>query len=412
MEAAGQLDSVKVGEGLDGRDGEASTAGKLGVLAGATPRFRSLGLYVHVPFCVKRCYFCSFTTAPHSARDLGRYLAAVHREIDLVATASWAPGVTLETIFLGGGTPSLLEPDDLTALLARVRSRFPILPDAEVTVECTPETVSRGRIEAYRAAGVTRVSLGVEALDDAILRHLGRLHDAAAARAAFDAARQAGIPQLSVDLMYGLPDLDADRWQATVRAVLGWRPDHLSAYGLTLDEGSLWGSSGVPGLPPEEAVVAQYWALASLARSEGYEHYEISNYALPGCRSRHNQLYWQHREYVALGPGACGFLGDLRYGNARAVGRYIRQLEGDRLPVEQHEWLSERQKTAERVILGLRTGDGVPAAWLVACAGADARLRTLVEEWRARQLLTLDADRARLTEAGFILSDALFVELL
>jgi oxygen-independent coproporphyrinogen-3 oxidase len=371
-----------------------------------------LGLYIHVPFCVKRCYFCSFTTAPHSPRDLERYLAALHREIDLVATAPWAPKVAIETVFLGGGTPSLLEPDELAALLERARSRLSILPGAEVTVECTPETVSRARIEGYRLAGVTRVSLGVEALDDAILRHIGRLHDAVAARAAFDAAREAGIAQLSVDLMYGLPDLDTGRWQAAVRAVLGWRPDHLSAYGLTLDDGSLWGSTGVGGLPPEEAVVDQYWTLASLAHAEGYEHYEVSNYARPGCRSRHNQLYWQHREYVALGPGACGFLGDLRYGNARAVGRYAGLLEADRLPIGQHEWLSARQTAAERLILGLRTSDGVPATWLERRAGTDGRLRALLEAWRDRGLLALDGDRARLTEAGFLVSDALFVELL
>jgi oxygen-independent coproporphyrinogen-3 oxidase len=397
-----------------GRDGDpaAERAGALGALAGVAPRARTIGLYIHVPFCAKRCDFCSFTTAPHRLGDVERYLAAAHRELDLLGTSPWAPAVTLETVFLGGGTPSLLEPEDLAALLDRARSRFAIVLDAEVTIECTPETVSRARLEAYRVAGVTRVSLGVEALDDGILGRMGRLHDAAAARAAFDAAREAASWQVSVDLMYGLPDLDAARWEATVGAVLDWRPDHLSAYGLTLDEGSVWGSTGVTGLPPEEIVVAQYWALAARARAAGYEHYEISNYALPGCRSRHNQLYWRRREYAAVGPGACGFLGDLRYGNARALARYTGALEHRRLPVERHEWLGERQVTAERLILGLRTADGVPAAWLEARAGGDARLGALLEAWRDRGLLTLDADRACLTEAGFLLSDALFVELL
>jgi oxygen-independent coproporphyrinogen-3 oxidase len=152
--------------------------------------------------------------------------------------------------------------------------------------------------------------------------------------------------------------------------------------------------------------------MAALARAEGYEHYEVSNYARPGGRSRHNQLYWQHREYLALGPGACGFLGDLRYGNAGAVGRYAARLEAERLPIERHEWLSPAQRSAERLILGLRTSDGVPAAWLEARARDDDRLRAQLDTWRDRGLLTLDRDRARLTEAGFLLSDALFVELL
>jgi oxygen-independent coproporphyrinogen-3 oxidase len=194
--------------------------------------------------------------------------------------------------------------------------------------------------------------------------------------------------------------------------VLDWRPDHLSAYGLTLDEGSRWGSAGAPELPPEDTVITQYWTLAADAHAHGYEHYEISNYARPGCRSRHNQLYWRHREYLALGPGACGFVGSLRYGNTRSTARYAGELEGDRLPVDQHEQITERQRAGERLILGLRTSDGVPASWLAARAAAAPPLGPLLEEWQKRDLLLLGPERARLSEAGFLLSDALFVELL
>lgn len=390
----------------------AQVADPLGVLAETAPHASSLGLYVHVPFCAKRCHFCSFTTAPFSRLDMERYLGALHREIELVASAPWAGAVTLATVFLGGGTPSLLEPAELHAMLAELRRRFAVSAGAEITVECTPESVSRSRLERYREAGVTRISLGVESLDDAILARLGRQHRAHDARIAFATAREAQIPQVSVDIMYGLPDLGLEGWTRGVHHVLDWEPDHLSAYALTLDEGSVWASTGVSGLPDEATVIAQYWALAEAAAARSYEHYEISNYARRGSRSRHNQLYWQHREYLALGPGACGFVGRLRYGNTRSTRRYGDWLEQGRLPIDQHEWLSDRQRTGDRLMLGLRTADGVRADWLSARATGDARVETRLTAWQERGLLQVAGGRARLTEAGFLVSDALIVELL
>jgi putative oxygen-independent coproporphyrinogen III oxidase len=382
----------------------------LGPLAGVHPREASLGLYVHVPFCAVRCPFCSFVTSPLRAGLKDRYLSALRREIDLLAAATWTGRTAFETIFFGGGTPSLLEPEELAQVLDRLRTRLTVEPGAEVTVECNPESVSRARLEAYRGAGVTRVSLGVQALDDRILERLGRLYGTAGARAAFEAAREARVSQVSVDLMYGLPGLDVAGWERTVDQVLDWAPDHLSAYGLTLDAESRWGASGGPDLPSEDTAVAQYWALARRAAARGWEHYEISNYARPGCRSRHNQLYWRRREYAALGPGACGFLGRVRYVNARSTERYCAALEGGDLPVAEHEVLTDQQEVGERLILGLRTRDGVPDAWLRARTERDPALARRLETWRAGGLLEVAHGRARLTEQGFLLSDALFVE--
>jgi oxygen-independent coproporphyrinogen-3 oxidase len=381
-------------------------------LAENPPEADELGLYVHVPFCVKRCGYCSFNTAPLEDGAMARYLEAVHREIELLGALPWAPRVRLATVFLGGGTPSLLASDELAALLDRIRSRFALRDDAEITVECNPESVARDKLAGYRAAGVNRVSLGVQSLDDAILPQLGRLHDARGARAAFEAAREAGCNNVSVDLMYGLPGLDVDGWSRAVERVLDWRPDHLSAYGLTLDAGSLWGSAGIDGLPTEDTQVDQYWRLARVAAARGFEHYEISNYARPGFRSRHNQIYWHAAEYLAAGPGGCGFVGRMRYANVKATPRYYETLEVPELPVASFEHLSEQQRQAERLILGLRLTDGIPTAWLEERLEGDGRLRRLVEEWRARTLLVDAGDRVRLSEAGFLLSDALFVELL
>ncbi|OGK87877.1 MAG: hypothetical protein A2X52_10515 [Candidatus Rokubacteria bacterium GWC2_70_16] len=377
------------------------------------PRGTALGVYVHVPFCAKRCGYCSFNTAVYLEAALPRYLAALGREIDLAGAAPWSAAAPVSTVFFGGGTPSLLTPAQLGAVLERLRARFSVAPDAEITVECNPESVSRDRLSGYRDTGVNRISLGVQSLDDQVLASLDRAHSAAEARAAFDAGRRAGFANVSADLIYGLPGLDAATWDRTVRSLLDWEPDHLSAYALTLDEGSRWHAAGRTGLPAEETVAEQYRTLARLAAEADFEHYEISNYARPGRRSAHNQIYWRAEEYLALGPGACGFLGDTRYGNVKATERYCATLEAGALPVATQERLTARQHLAERLILGLRLGDGIPEAWLAERMALEpGRLPALLEAWRERGLLARARGRARLTEAGFLLSDALFVELL
>ncbi len=333
--------------------------------------------------------------------------------MDLVAAAPWAGGVGVRSVFLGGGTPSLLPAEAMARILERLRERFGIAAGAEVTVECNPESVSRERLEGYRRAGVTRISLGVQSLDDRILPTLDRLHTAAQAREAFEAARAAGFHDVSLDLIYGLPGLDLSTWEATVKEALDWRPDHLSAYALTLDEGSLWHAAGVTGVPPEETTTAKYRRLTELAAETGLEHYEVSNYARPGHRSRHNQIYWRAEEYLGLGPGACGYLGDVRYGNVKPVERYGSMVARGLSPLGTHETLTPRQRLAERLILGLRLRDGVPMEWIDERVAAEpGRLPAVLDAWRERGLLVEGEGRLSLTEAGFLLSDALFMELL
>jgi len=421
-------------------------------LASWAPRAGSVGAYLHVPFCTKRCGYCSFNTAPDSPGAVARFLPALLGEMDIVARVPWAGAIDLRSVFLGGGTPSLLPAEAMAEILEHLRARFGVEAAAEITVECNPESVSLERLAGYRRAGVTRISLGVQSLDDRILPTLDRLHTAARAREAFDAARAAGFEDVSVDLIYGLPGLDLATWEETVKGALGWAPDHLSAYALTLDEGSLWNAAASAGraggrrgagappseasespvgraagrrgagappsespvvLPPEETVTAQYSRLVQLAAEAGFEHYEVSNYARPGHRSAHNQIYWHAEEYLGLGPGACGFLGDVRYGNVKPVERYRAMVAAGDAPVDTHETLTPRQRLAERLILGLRLGDGVPSAWLEErVALAPARLPATLEAWRERGLLAESEGRVRLTETGFLLSDALFVELL
>jgi oxygen-independent coproporphyrinogen-3 oxidase len=383
------------------------------------PHANVLGAYVHIPFCTQRCGYCSFNTAPDAPGAVARFVPALLGEIDLAATASWAAAVRLKSVFLGGGTPSLLLPEAMAAILDRLRAHFPLEPSAEITVECNPESVSVERLTGYRHAGVTRISLGVQSLDDRILPTLDRLHTAAQAREAFEAARAAGFSDVSADLIYGLPGLDLPTWEATVKGVLGWQPDHLSAYALTLDEGSLWHARSVSAergrvaMPPEETTTAQYRRMTELAAEAGFEHYEVSNYARPGHRSAHNQIYWRAEEYLGFGPGACGYLGDVRYANVKPVDRWAAMIAAGEAPVDSHETLTPRQRMAERLMLGLRMREGVPAQWMEERVAVDgARLRGVLAAWTERGLLVTEGGRARLTEPGFLLSDALFMELL
>src|SRR5437870_9886586 len=399
------------------------------------PSANALGAYLHIPFCTQRCGYCSFNTAPDAPGAVARFVPALLGEIGLAATAPWAAAVHLKSVFLGGGTPSLLPPEAMAAILDRLRAHFPLEPSAEITVECNPESVSVERLAGYRHAGVTRISLGVQSLDDRILPTLDRLHTAAQAREAFDAARAAGFSDVSADLIYGLPGLDLPTWEATVKGVLGWQPDHLSAYALTLDEGSLWHARGVsivraagrrgagppPAeaskspilMPPEEITTAQYRLMTELAAEAGFEHYEVSNYARPGHRSAHNQIYWRAEEYLGFGPGACGYLGDVRYANVKPVDRRAAMIADGLAPVDSHETLTPRQRMAERPMLGLRMREGVPARWMEERVAVDGpRLRGVLAAWTERGLLVTEGGRARLTEPGFLLSDALFMELL
>jgi oxygen-independent coproporphyrinogen-3 oxidase len=344
---------------------------------------------------------------------MGRFLPALAGEIASVGRAPWAATRRLDTVFLGGGTPSLAAPGEVEALLDGLRRAIGIEEGAEITIECNPESVTVDRLRGYREAGVTRMSFGVQSLDDGLLRALDRAHSAADARRAVEAARRAGLDNVSVDLIYGLPGLDGPTWERTVRGALDWAPEHLSAYALALDEGSLWRARGVAGLPDEDAVAAQYWRLAELAGAAGLEHYEISNYARPGLGSRHNLRYWRRQEYLGLGPGAAGFLGDVRYVNVRAVDRYAGLVGRGQAPLEGHERLTPRQEIGERLVLGLRLAEGIPTSWLEERVSLEpGRLPDVLAAWREGGLLADAGGRARLTEAGFLVSDSLFADLL
>jgi oxygen-independent coproporphyrinogen-3 oxidase len=376
------------------------------------PAGARFGIYVHCLFCTRRCPYCDFNVAIYRADRVAPFLTALRAELDRYAAQPWAGRVPAVSLFFGGGTPSLLPPEGIGDLVAAARRDLGLLPEAEVTLEANPEGLDAARLAAFRAAGVTRLSLGVQALDDALLAGLGREHSAATARGAFAAARSAGFDNVSVDLLYGVPGQDAAAWSRTLDEVLAWAPEHLSAYALTLEPGTAFGRRPPADLPAEAVTIAQFEVLIERTARAGLERYEISNFARPGFRSRHNLLYWHREEYLGLGPGGHAALGAVRFGNVRAHTRYREALAAGRWPIDWRERLTDRQIRGERIVLGLRLAEGIPRTWLEDHLGDEpARLARILERYTAAGVLAVRDDRFVLTPRGVLLSDTLFADL-
>ncbi|MHB8891509.1 MAG: radical SAM family heme chaperone HemW [Candidatus Limnocylindrales bacterium] len=355
-----------------------------------------VALYVHVPFCVSLCPYCDFvvyagSAARGPATRVDAYLGAVRAEIglraDVVDAAFGAPGTAgrapLETVYLGGGTPTLLPADALTGLLDLVRARFGVADDAEVTIESNPGPDERGDAGVLVAAGFNRLSLGAQAMDGASLRRLGRRHRPADVAAAVEDARAAGFRSVSLDLLYDTPGQSVEAWASTLDDALALAPDHVSAYALTLDDPDEEGLTGPLGdhLPTRPGArrwretanheqsddrAAEHYELAvERLGAAGYRGYEISNWGLPGHESRHNLVYWQRRPYEAVGPGAHAFDGVTRRWNAARLDRYLAALAPAAgglavTPPGGSEAISSADAAAEVVILGLRLDAGLP----------------------------------------------------
>ena len=399
-------------------------------------------LYVHVPFCRSLCPYCDFVVVAGAAAvgprsRVGAFLAALLREIDLRAAALDAalgpPGhprrPPLATLYVGGGTPSLLAADAVAELVDRVRARFGLADGAEVTFEANPGPDDRGDLAGFARAGVTRLSLGAQSLDDADLRSLGRRHRAGDVAEAVLAARAAGIGQVSLDLLYDVPGQSLASWAGTVEAALEMVPDHVSCYALTLDDPDAEGLTGPLGDHLPTAAGARRWreraraaqdedraaaayALADAA-FEGAEMpwYELSNWARPGAESRHNLAYWERLPYEAVGPGAHAFDGARRRWNAARLEAWLEALTPARggpaaLPPGDGEEIDAATAAAEELILGLRTARGV--------ARGSAQARASEIAWAHEAGLVEDApgERVRLTLRGRLLSNELFARLI
>jgi putative oxygen-independent coproporphyrinogen III oxidase len=317
----------------------------------------AFGVYVHIPFCLRRCDYCAFATWDDRMDLVDRYVDGVALEIERAA-ASLPPA---SSVFFGGGTPSLLGADALAGLLARL----PVAARAEVTVECNPDTVDLGKLAGYRRAGVNRISLGVQSMAPHVLGSLGRSHDPGNVRRAVTALREAGFDTFNVDLIYGAAGETTADWQRTLDDVLGLEPPHVSAYGLTVEAGTPLASD--PARHPDDDDQADKYVMADEAlTAAGLESYEISNWAAPGHECRHNLLYWSQGDYRGFGCAAHSHHDGRRWWNLRTPERYLEAVAAGRSTEAAAEHLDDDERRIEGLQLALRTRDGVPAAALPA----------------------------------------------
>ncbi len=377
---------------------------------------RSAGLYVHVPFCRKKCPYCSFHSHPPQPGDYALFTEAVLAQLHLLAREPSVQALHFATIFFGGGTPSLLPPARLAQLLQACRQKLHCAAQAETSIEVNPGTVDAPILHALRQAGFNRLSLGVQSFRDRELELLGRIHNAREAELAYAEARRAGFDNISIDLIYGLPGQSPTNWRGSLEKALSLGPEHLSLYELSAEAPSPFYQAlgrGALRLPDEEAVLAMMAVSNALTQASGLVRYEISNYARPGFFCRHNIGYWQNGSYLGLGPGAVSALEGRRYRTIAELARYHRLALAGVPAWREEERLDTEQSFRETVIMGLRMLRGVSARTLRRRYHLDLRsyygpvLERLVEQG----LLDWQGDRLALTARGLPLANQVMAEL-
>ena len=379
-------------------------------------RAGGFGLYLHWPFCASKCPYCDFNSHVAATIDQDRWQRAYLAEIDRIADET--PARVLSTVFFGGGTPSLMDPGLVAAIIARIRARWPMANDPEITLEANPGSVEAGRFRAYADAGVSRISMGIQSLYDAELKRLGRLHTALEARRAFDVAR-AAFARVSFDLIYARQDQTPQDWATELRAALGMAVDHLSLYQLTVEDGTAFGDrharGGLKGLPDDDSAAEMYALTQEICEAAGMPAYEVSNHARPGAESRHNLIYWRHGDYAGIGPGAHGrlTLGGTRYATEtpRAPGAWLEWVEQRGNGESPRSPLPLKDQAAEYLMLSLRLSEGTDPARFAALNGqpldpaALARLEEL-------GMIAADGPRIRATPQGRMVLNAVIRDLL
>ena len=374
---------------------------------------KPLGLYIHIPFCKSKCIYCDFYSLPRAEDRMDRYVSALCRQLAEIAQRTTAH--TVDSVYLGGGTPSYLGEKRLRRILKTVKKHYHLSRDAEITLEANPDSAGDWRaLRALRRAGMNRLSLGVQSADDGLLRTLGRPHTFAQAEEAAAAARRARIRNLSLDLIYGLPGQDLAGWKDTRERAAALGPEHLSCYGLKVEEGTpLWDMQEKMDLPDDDAQADMYLWTVERLEALGYEQYEISNFARPGRASRHNMKYWTLCEYAGFGPGAHSDLGDVRYAYLRSLDTYCAGVEAGVSVLESSEHIPPRERDIEYVMLGLRLTQGISRQEFENRYRLPfAPIQSVLERFRATGHAALAGERWRLTPEGFLVSNQIIGQAL
>ena len=373
------------------------------------------GLYLHWPFCQSKCPYCDFNSHVVVSIDQNRWKQAYLAEIERAGRET--RGRILDTVFFGGGTPSLMEPDLVAAIIDKIRATWPMGNDPEITLEANPGSVEAGRFRGFRDAGITRISMGMQAMNDADLRRLGRLHSAAEARAAFEVARRC-FDRISFDLIYARQDQSLDHWRAELTEALALAADHLSLYQLTIEDGTAFGDrfarGGLRGLPDDDLSADMYALTQDLCDAAGMPAYEVSNHARPGSESRHNLIYWRGGDYVGIGPGAHGrlTLGGTRWATEapKAPGAWLKMVESDTAAELARNAIRGRDHAEEYLLMSIRLTEGLETARFTDLAGSPLNQGKL-DHLTGLGLLIQHDGRVRVTASGRIVLNAIIRDL-
>ncbi|ATX78969.1 oxygen-independent coproporphyrinogen-3 oxidase [Mariprofundus aestuarium] len=387
-----------------------------------TEPFRSpLLLYVHIPFCVHKCHYCDFNSHERSNPDWSSYQQALTTELKHWAGNSVFSGRKLSSIFIGGGTPSLAPPELIDSVLQGAEKLLGFEDNIEISIEANPGTVDADHFSAYRQAGVNRLSMGVQSLDDKELRWLERIHDSKQALAAFETARKAGFDNINLDLIYGLPNQSLDQWLSSLQTAIALGSEHLSCYQLTIEPHTKLATTHAVNpinVPDDELAISMFTETRHRLRLAGYEAYEISNFAKSGFKCRHNDGYWKYHDYIGIGAGAAGkwderssdsFDGITRYSNIRRPEAYINAVAECTVAINSQESLSIQQAAGEAVWLALRRAHGIDRKAFLNRFGFDAweHFSTQLNPWHKEKMLEVSDTALFLTDSGITLADSI-----
>ncbi|MGM9553194.1 MAG: radical SAM family heme chaperone HemW [Faecousia sp.] len=374
---------------------------------------KRLGIYIHIPFCKSKCEYCDFYSIGGSRdrRVTDDYLQALADHIR--EAGRLAPEYLVDTVYFGGGTPSFFGAENLEKILDEIHKSFRLSVEAEITLEANPDSVTLQSMKKLVRAGFNRISIGVQSDDDEMLKKLGRPHNFHQAKQALTLARQAGFGNISLDLMYGLPNQTLTAWKETVLRVVGLRPEHISCYALKVEEGTpLWSYKELANLPDDDTQADMYLAASDILRDYGYEHYEISNFAKKGFASKHNLKYWTGGEYLGFGPTAASDFAGKRFTILRDLQGYIQGIAKKETVLSECDTIPARERAGEYVMLRLRTSDGISAEeyerqYLMPFAP----LEKAMQRFREKGYAVYENDRWHLTEPGWLVSNQIILTL-
>ena len=374
---------------------------------------KSAGIYIHIPFCAVKCIYCDFYSITDRENSIPRFINAIVKEIETctVDVSNWK----LETIFIGGGTPSLLNGRNIESILNALERKYNLAQKKEWTMEANPGEAPLERLKDFRSLGINRLSMGVQSLEPDLLKFLTRIHSANQVFETYEHARNAGFENINCDLIYSMPGQSWEIWERDLLRVLDLKPDHISAYTLTLEKGTelyQFVKKGQVTMPKEDQTGGWFLKTHGILNSHGYSTYEISNFAKPGMECRHNLHYWRIHPFLAFGPSAHGFNGRNRWGNVRSLDQYLTQIESGNTPISMKESLTQKNLTNELIGFGLRMNEGIDLAQIPEryLNQFNTNLESAREKWS--DVLILRDSSVSLTKKGMVYTDAVGVDLM